>query len=66
VEKKKILDIDVFENGDRYNGEYEGGVPNGKGVYVWKNESVYEGEFKGGLKDGKGVWRKNGNEVKCN
>lgn len=49
---------DIFANGDRYNGEYKNGKPDGKGIYTWANGSYYDGEFKNGLKHGKGKWKK--------
>lgn len=35
--------VDIFYNGDRYNGEYKNGKPNGKGIYTWSNGSFFEG-----------------------
>jgi hypothetical protein len=44
----------VWHFGDRYEGEYRNGKPNGKGTYTWKDGSKYEGEWRHGKKHGKG------------
>jgi hypothetical protein len=46
--------IEAFVNGDKYEGEYFGGLPNGKGKYTWECGLVYKGEFKNGQREGRG------------
>ena len=37
-----------------YEGEFKGGLPEGKGKYTWANGDYYYGSWKKGLKEGKG------------
>lgn len=37
-----------------YEGEFKGGLPEGKGKYTWANGDYYYGGWKKGLKEGKG------------
>lgn len=37
---------DIFGNGDKYQGHYKDGKPEGSGLYTWVNGSYYEGQFK--------------------
>jgi hypothetical protein len=39
---------------DIYEGQFNEGVPWGKGTYTWANGDVYAGEWKNGLRDGEG------------
>jgi hypothetical protein len=39
---------------DFYDGEFEKGLPHGKGTYIWKNGATYTGQWKKGLRDGNG------------
>ena len=41
---------------DRYEGNLSGGVPAGKGKYIWGNGSRYEGNFVDGRWEGRGVF----------
>jgi len=47
--KKKKL---VYENGDVYEGEIRGYLPNGQGVYTSAYGEVIDGEFSDGVADG--------------
>ena len=38
-----------------YDGEFKGGLREGRGIYKDPSGSVYDGEFKGGVEEGKGV-----------
>lgn len=52
--------VEIFVNGDKYEGMYENDLPHGKGSYIWKDDSQnYNGEFKNGLRDGQGTSVKN-------
>lgn len=39
---------------DRYEGQFNKGLPDGKGTYKWANGDYYEGEWKNGKREGKG------------
>jgi hypothetical protein len=39
---------------DKYNGQFNDGLPDGKGTYTWADGTYYEGQWKNGLKEGKG------------
>jgi hypothetical protein len=44
----------VAQGIDRYEGQFNKGLPDGKGTYRWENGIYYEGQWKGGLREGKG------------
>ena len=48
------------KNGDKYEGEWNNDLMDGKGIYYFNNEpwkgDKYEGDFKNGKKEGKGVY----------
>jgi hypothetical protein len=44
----------VAQGIDRYEGQFNKGMPEGKGTYKWANGNYYEGQFKNGRKEGKG------------
>jgi hypothetical protein len=44
----------IAQGVDRYEGQFNKGMPNGKGVYHWANGSVYEGQWLNGTRDGNG------------
>lgn len=46
----------TFTGGDRYVGQWEKGLPEGEGKYVWTDQSTYEGGWKEGKKDGLGTY----------
>jgi hypothetical protein len=39
---------------DHYEGQFDKGMPEGKGTYTWADGSYYEGQWKEGVKEGKG------------
>ena len=39
---------------EEYNGLWKNGLPNGKGIYLWKNGNIYEGNYEEGKKKGLG------------
>ena len=54
--------IQIYPNGDRYEGEFRDDKSNGLGVYKFANGNRYEGEFQKGKFNGKGVYKfTNGN-----
>jgi len=48
----------VWPNGDKYVGEFKGGLFHGQGTYTWANGDKYVGEWKDGKMDGQGTYRK--------
>ena len=46
----------MYENGDKYEGEWIDSFKDGKGIYTYNNGDVYEGEFKKGKKKGEGKY----------
>ena len=53
----------IFDNGDKYIGEFVNGVKQGVGELDKKDEFVYKGEFKQNKFDGFGMLKKNNGEV---
>lgn len=45
----------LYENGDRYKGEFLDGLRNGNGLYVYKNGDSYKGAFLNHLYQGQGT-----------
>jgi hypothetical protein len=43
---------------DTYEGRFDGGLPDGKGIYTWADGSTYNGQWKGGLREGPGTYIK--------
>ena len=43
---------------DSYEGEFNKGLPDGTGTYVWANGATYKGKWKKGMREGKGsyIW----------
>lgn len=39
-----------------YEGNWQNGLQNGKGVETWQDGSTFKGEFKNGVKHGKGIY----------
>jgi hypothetical protein len=50
-----------WNDGSRYEGQWQNDKRNGKGKFVWSNGDVYEGEFQNGMQNGFGkIIYKNG------
>ena len=45
-----------YANGDRYEGEVEGGAIHGRGTYTWADGDRYEGEWRDGRRHGWGAY----------
>ena len=58
--KPQSIGIQVFQGGEfdtqRYEGEWENGVKQGKGVYIWSDDEYYEGEWRNDERDGQGIY----------
>jgi len=54
IEPKGEISVVTFPGGDRYEGEFKGGLLNGRGAYFYKNGDRYTGEFANDMKEGKG------------
>ena len=48
--------LEYFENGEKYEGQFDKGEITGKGIYIWSNGEKYEGDFVNGIKHGKGIY----------
>ncbi|HET9652336.1 MAG TPA: caspase family protein, partial [Usitatibacter sp.] len=48
---------EYISKGFKYEGEWNEGLKQGRGVYQWENGDRYEGTFAGDRPDGKGVYR---------
>lgn len=46
----------IFDNGDRYIGEFKNGLPHGRGSYFNKDGSNYKGPFVNGKRQGYGTF----------
>jgi hypothetical protein len=44
----------VAQGIDRYEGQFEKGLPSGRGTYKWANGIYYEGQWKNGMREGEG------------
>ena len=51
----------IYNNGDKYEGEWKKDKKEGEGVFIDRN-GKYEGEYKNDMKEGKGtIYYNNGN-----
>lgn len=48
IGKKEGKGIMIYNNGDRYEGEWKAGRRHGEGKETWINGVVYEGQWKDG------------------
>jgi hypothetical protein len=55
VEGERYFGYETEDGGEKYFGEYRGGVRSGKGVLVSENGECYFGDMKNGVRHGKGV-----------
>ena len=46
----------IYNNGDKYEGNFVNGVRSGQGTYTWANGTVYTGEFMNGEPSGNGKY----------
>eukprot|EP01126_Amoeba_proteus_P023481 TRINITY_DN2359_c0_g1_i9.p1 TRINITY_DN2359_c0_g1~~TRINITY_DN2359_c0_g1_i9.p1 ORF type:complete len:240 (-),score=49.38 TRINITY_DN2359_c0_g1_i9:37-756(-) len=46
----------TWEDGDYYEGDFEGGIQHGKGTFFWKDGDKYEGDFLNSNMTGKGIF----------
>ena len=52
-----------YDNGERYQGDFNNNKREGKGIYYYNNGNKYIGDWKNGLKEGKGIlYYNNGNK----
>ncbi|MBI1287481.1 MAG: hypothetical protein GC178_07860 [Flavobacteriales bacterium] len=49
----------LFENGDKFKGQWRKGLPSGYGVYEFANGDVYKGAWKDGKMSGRGTYTYN-------
>lgn len=49
--------IFVWNNGDRYEGDFSSGIRTGHGTFVWTNGNRYDGEFMEDRREGLGTMR---------
>jgi hypothetical protein len=52
----------LFQNADKYIGQFKNGKPDGSGVYYFKNGDIYKGQFKNGKRNGYGNFKWNSGE----
>ena len=45
-----------YSNGDQYNGAFESGKKNGKGIYRWKSGDKYNGNWTNDQMEGTGTY----------
>ena len=53
---KYKVELSPDAKGTVYEGEYQLGLPNGNGKYIFPNLGVYVGEIKDGLSNGNGTY----------
>jgi hypothetical protein len=45
----------IYENGDRYRGEFKYTMRHGEGIFIFKNGKKYTGQWKYGKEEGNGI-----------
>ena len=53
----------IYENGDKYVGDFLNNKRNGEGSYYYLNGSYFKGNWKNNLKHGKGKYYDKGNNM---
>ncbi len=56
IQPRGEVSVVTFPGGDKYEGEFKGGLLNGRGIYYYRNGDRYEGEFRNDMKSGVGVY----------
>lgn len=52
--------VEIFNNGDWFEGIFQNGRFHGFGTYFWKKDkAIYTGGFKNGFRHGKGKYQSN-------
>ena len=46
----------IFKPGDKYEGDWKNGMPNGKGVFTYADGNKYDGDYVDDKRTGKGVF----------
>jgi hypothetical protein len=44
----------IAQGTNRYEGQFNKGLPDGKGRFTWANGTYFEGQFRDGMRDGQG------------
>ena len=49
----------IWPGGTRYEGRWDGDLPNGEGIFALPRGEVYEGQFEDGKMHGSRIWGQN-------
>lgn len=55
VTDEQVGTVTMDYAGGQYTGQVQGGLPHGRGEFVFDGVVIYQGEYKNGLFDGRGV-----------
>ena len=55
-ELRNGLDTVIYDNGDKYSGNWVNGKQDGRGTYTWAGGDKYEGDWKNGNRTGQGTY----------
>jgi hypothetical protein len=59
VSSKKIVGVQYYPNGEKYDGEWDNNMYNGEGTFVYTDGSKYEGQWRDNKKEGPGIFNTN-------